>query len=66
VRCVIGFLEKSGYATGSGANVDGSGSAMAKIIEFYIPNSFRKKRPWIPAEERGKLIEFPAAEKKSA
>jgi hypothetical protein len=30
VLCVISFLEKSGYATGSGANADGSGSSDGK------------------------------------
>jgi len=39
---------------------------MAKIIEFYIPNSFRKKVAWIPPEQRGKVIEFCLEEKKSA
>jgi len=39
---------------------------MAKVIEFYVPDKFRKKRLWIPAEQRGKVIEFPSAEKKSA
>jgi hypothetical protein len=41
-------------------------AVMAKIIEFYIPYQFRKKRLWISAEQRGKLIEFPSPEKKSA
>jgi len=39
---------------------------MAKIIEFYIPDSFRKKAAWIPLEERGKVIEFCLEAKKSA
>jgi len=39
---------------------------MAKVIEFYIPGSFRKKGPWIPPEQRGKVIEFPPTQKKSA
>ena len=32
--------------------------AMAKIIEFYVPNSFKKNQKWIPAEKRGRVIEF--------
>ena len=64
--CVIGFLEKSGYATGSDASADGSGRVMAKVIKFYVPDKFRKKQLWISAEQRGKLIQFPLAEKKSA
>jgi hypothetical protein len=43
-----------------------SGIHMAKIIEFYIPNTFRKKVAWIPPEQRGKVIEFCLEEKKSA
>ena len=40
---------------------------MAKIIEFYVPSNFRKKTTkWIPAEERGKVIDFILAQKKSA
>jgi hypothetical protein len=39
---------------------------MAQIIRFYIPEGYRKKRPWIPPEEKGKLICFPVQEKKSA
>jgi len=39
---------------------------MAKIIEFHIPNSFRKNDKWIPPEQCGKVIEFPPETKKSA
>ena len=39
---------------------------MAKIIEFYVPDGFRKRGKWVPAEERGKLIPFPVREKKTA
>jgi len=39
---------------------------MAKVIEFYIPNTFRKRAIWIPPEQRGKVIEFPLQIKKSA
>ena len=39
---------------------------MAQVIEFYIPSRFRKKVKWVPTTERGKVIEFPAAIKKSA
>jgi hypothetical protein len=38
---------------------------MAKVIEFYIPKSFRKPLKW-PPEQRGKIIEFCAQIKKSA
>ena len=39
---------------------------MAKIIEFYIPRSFRKVSKWLPPNENGKLLEFPVAIRKSA
>jgi hypothetical protein len=32
---------------------------MAKIIEFYIPQSFRKVSKWLPPPERGKVLPFP-------
>jgi hypothetical protein len=40
--------------------------AMAKIIEYYVPEGFRKKPEWIPPDQRGKLIPFPVTQKKSA
>jgi hypothetical protein len=42
------------------------GGCMAKIIEFYIPQSFRKVSKWLPPNEHGKLLEFPVAVRKSA
>ena len=39
---------------------------MAKIIEFYIPQSFRKASTWLPQNERGKVLEFPMAARQSA
>jgi hypothetical protein len=40
---------------------------MAKIIEFFVPGSFRKKATkWIPPEEYGKVIPFSLPRKKSA
>ena len=40
---------------------------MAKIIEFYVPSSFRKKATkWVPPEQYGKVIEFGLTQKKSA
>jgi hypothetical protein len=42
-------------------------TAMATVIEFYVPAKFRKlSGKWIPPEQRGKIIRFPAPEKKSA
>jgi len=31
---------------------------VAKVIEFYIPNNFRKKLKWISPELRGKIVPF--------
>ncbi len=40
---------------------------MAKIIEFFVPDSFRKKATkWITPEGYGKLIPFSVPQKKSA
>jgi len=40
---------------------------MAKVIEYYVPEKFRKQSgKRIPPEQRGKIIPFPAPEKKSA
>ena len=29
---------------------------MAKIIEFYIPQSFHKVSKWLPPDDRGKVL----------
>jgi hypothetical protein len=40
---------------------------MVIVIEFYVPEKFRKQcGKWIPPEQCGKIIPFPAPEKKSA
>lgn len=40
---------------------------MAKVIEFYIPMSFRKKAAkWVPKEECGKVLAFALPQKKTA
>jgi hypothetical protein len=38
---------------------------MANLIEFYVPNKFRRNAKWVPPK-RGKIIQFPALQKKSA
>jgi hypothetical protein len=42
------------------------GGCMAKIIEFYIPQSFRKVSKWLAPNERGKVLEFPMVVRQSA
>ena len=39
---------------------------MAQLIAYYVPDKFKKKVKWISPEERGKLISFPANQKKTA
>ena len=39
---------------------------MAKVIEFYIPDRYKANAKWVPPERRGKVIEFPAAVRRSA
>ncbi|MGB9235127.1 MAG: hypothetical protein WCC04_11990 [Terriglobales bacterium] len=40
---------------------------MAKIIEFYVPTSFRKKATkWVPPEQQGKVIQFGLPQRKTA
>jgi hypothetical protein len=36
------------------------GGCMAKVIEFYVPDSFSKKTDCAPRSQRGKLIELPS------
>ena len=40
--------------------------AVAKVIEFYVPNSFRKALKWVPELQRGRILEFCPQTKKSA
>jgi hypothetical protein len=53
------------HATESGL-AENAGMTMARIIEFYIPNNFRKRVKWVSPEQRGKIIEFASPMKKSA
>jgi hypothetical protein len=43
-----------------------AGETVAKVIQFHIPNNFRKKLKWIPPELRGKIVQFAPPAKKSA
>jgi hypothetical protein len=38
----------------------------AQVIEFHIPALFKPKMKRVPQEQRGKVIAFPSALKKSA
>jgi hypothetical protein len=50
----------------SGPEAEKAGMTVARIIEFYIPNNFRKRVKWVSPEQRGKIIEFASQIKKSA
>jgi hypothetical protein len=39
---------------------------MAKVIEFYVPARFRKSVKWVPQQERGRMLEFAVAQKRTA
>jgi len=39
---------------------------MANVIEFYIPIRFRKAVKWVPQPQRGGVLEFPMAQKRTA
>jgi hypothetical protein len=39
---------------------------MAKVIEFYVPARFRKRVKWVPQQERGRVLEFAVAQKRTA
>jgi hypothetical protein len=39
---------------------------MAKVIEFYVPARFRKPVKWVPQQQRGRVLEFPVAQKRTA
>ncbi len=42
-------------------------TAMAIVIEYYVPEKFRREsEKRTPIEQRGKVIPFPVAVKKSA
>ena len=40
--------------------------AVAKVIEFYVPDNFRRTVKWVSPERRGKIIQFDAANIRAA
>jgi hypothetical protein len=40
--------------------------AVAKVIEFYVPDNFRRTVKWVSPERRGKIIQFGAANIRAA
>jgi hypothetical protein len=43
-----------------------AGTTATRVIEFYLPNNFRKSVKWAFSEQRVKIIEFASEIKKSA
>ena len=39
---------------------------MVKVIQFYVPETFKKRGKWVAPEQRGKVIPFPVPQKESA
>lgn len=35
-------------------------TAVAIVIEFYVPDNFRRRVKWVSPERRGKILEFGA------
>jgi hypothetical protein len=40
--------------------------AVAKVIEFYVPNNFRRRVKWVSPERRGKILAFGTAKSLAA
>jgi hypothetical protein len=40
--------------------------AVAKVIEFYIPDNFRRRVKWVSPERRGNVLEFGSAKSLAA
>ena len=58
--------ESTGKVDREGRTVELKEQAVAKVIEFYIPTKFSKPVKWLPAQQTGRVIEFPAPTTKSA
>lgn len=63
VRFAHEFLEKARLYLRSVVSADGTGNRMAKVIQFYVPASFRSRGVPVPLDQRGKVIEFPSPQR---
>jgi len=54
----VGGHSRSQFRRLGGEQAEGLGIAVAKLIEFYVPERFRPRPSVIPAEDRGRVIEF--------
>ena len=55
-----------GKPSRSGRTKDLKDGPVARVIEFYIPTRFPKRVKWVPAVQRGKVIQFSLPPKKFA
>ena len=39
---------------------------MANVIEFYVPVRFRKPVKWVTQQQRGRVLELPLGQKRTA
>ena len=54
----VGGYSRSQFRGVGGEQAEGLGITVAKLIEFYVPEGFRPRVSAVPAEDRGKVIEF--------
>jgi hypothetical protein len=58
----LGVVEPKRLGVGWEHDLIGEGEmTVAKVIEFYVPDNFRRAVKWVSPERRGKLIQFGAA-----
>jgi hypothetical protein len=59
VRVGVGRLTRSQFGgLGARTKLKGGYTTMAKVIEFYVPDSFKNLPPEVPQEHRGKILMF--------
>ena len=54
----VGRYSGSQFRCVGGEQAEGLGIAVAKLIEFYVPERFRSRASEVPPEDRGRVIEF--------
>jgi hypothetical protein len=54
----VGGYSRSQFRYVGGEQAEGLGIAVAKLIEFYVPEGFRPRTSVVPVEHRGRVIEF--------
>jgi hypothetical protein len=63
----VGVVEPKGLGVGCEHDLMREGDmAVAKVIEFYVPDNFVRTVKWVSPERRGKIIQFGAANIRAA